>query len=223
MRATLRANSTFVLSAGQRRSPALPEGRPRCPTPPPAPAASGPLPRGSGDGRGGGDPCLAAAGGTAGAGSCDPPSRGSHRPGTPRRGSPAPPAVPPHPRHPRFPPPPRPRPGIVACTGSRSPSSLPPIWFRGAGARCRAGTGVGGHTHDTPFAAPPPPPPRRDGPRRSPPAPRPRRGRAAAAAKPSQVTKSNLKPGTINEDFCRPWRLVLPGTKINARNRNLIT
>lgn len=83
--------------------------------------------------------------------------------------------------------------------------------------------GGGTHTHDTPFAAPPPPPPRRDGPRRSPPAPRPRRGRAAAAAKPSQVTKSNLKPGTINEDFCRPWRLVLPGTKINARNRNLIT
>lgn len=146
-----------------------------------------------------------------------PPARDapSGQPRTPG-GASAPPA-------PSLPPPPRPRPGIVACTGSRSPSSLPPIWFRGAGARCRAGTGVGGHTHDTPFAAPPPPPPRRDGPRRSPPAPRPRRGRAAAAAKPSQVTKSNLKPGTINEDFCRPWRLVLPGTKINARNRNLIT
>lgn len=170
------------------------------PTPPPGPRAAPPGLRERGA------TWPRRRGGTAGPDIRNPCSRGSPRAGTPRRGNSAPPpagraSVPPAPSLAPGPP------GITACTGSCSPQT----WFRG---RCvvlgRHREGEGGCWMH---------PSGRDG---SAGTPRPLACRRRRR-QPSQVTKSNLEPGTINEDFCRPWRLVLPGTKINARNRNLIT
>lgn len=128
----------------------------------------------------------------------------------------------------RPPPPPGRSPGALGTGGGLAP---PPRRLRGCGEMHRPGTprwgiparrrslGIPGPLGAASPASPPAPALLPLSQISSPaPDPRPRRRR-----QPSQVTKSNFKPGTINEEFCRPWRLVLPGTKINARNRNLIT
>lgn len=201
----------FALRAAP--APALPEWRPRCPTPPPAPAASGPLPRGAG---GGGRPSPAAAGPPRVAGGCNRGDAAGTGPGHPVGAAP----------HPRRclrkpstlappPPPPSPQARHRCPHWLPLPLSLPQTRFRG---RCVVlGRHPGGCTlRGAPAAS--------RG-RTGPPGPRRPLGLAGAApppqAKPSRSQTSS--PERSMKTFCRPWRLVLPGTKINARNRNLIT
>lgn len=206
------------MSTGQRRSRLCRGGgpgashRPRFPSSPPVPSASGPLPRAPLPGRGVTWPRRR--GSTAGGGQLQPPERrqppGRDTPSGQSRTQgcacallessflPLSPALLPASALA----PPLPSPGLVAG----------PV------------RGVGLAPGDAPLAAhTTPPAASRDGTALPPPAGPPGSPGPCCRLKPSQVTKSNLKPGTINEDFCRPWRLVLPGTKINARNRNLIT
>lgn len=157
---------------GAAPAPALSEGRPRCPPPPSGPHRLRAAPPGL---RRRGATRPRRRGGTAGADTCSPRSRGSHRAGTPRRGSCAPPAVPPHPQHPRSP-----QPGIGACTGSCSP----PKSVFGAGAWDRRRGGVGGWCT---LRGAPRRPPRRDGPA----GPRRPLGLAGAALPPPQAESSH--------------------------------
>lgn len=176
----------FALRAAP--APALPEWRPRCPTPPRSPLPPGCSPRGSG---GGGRPSPAAAGSPRVAGGCNRGDAAGTGPGHPVGAAPHPrrclrnPSTLGPPHHPSSPaslpalapapplPPPDPVSGPVRGAGQPAGGCT----LRGAPAASRGGTG----------------------PPRPPPTPRPRRGRAAAASQ--AVTKSNFKPGTINEDF----------------------